>query len=765
MGSALYCSECDHSVDRDDLLICPHCNAVRPPFGWPEDSLLGHLVDAGRYRVEKRLGSGGFGVVYEVLHTLVNQSRAMKVMDQKLVGQADIQRRFIDEWDILDKLDHPHIVRCYEIGILPETKQPFMLLDLLKGHSIFEEIWPRSVVEPRLMAPARAARVGIQIASALGAAHKRGLLHRDLKPDNVLLVINDEGEEEVRVIDFGIAKILGNNTIDRKTSRIVGTPEYMAPEQFNPGQELDERLDLWQLGAVMFFIIAGWPPYSATDDDPLGVYKAMLRQQGLGPRPSSQLPLMKDYPGLDELVASLLATGLHDRPRSAQEVVKRLEELLRTELGGGRFDTHCTAPPAVAEPEKPKVQPPSMVTEQVRTLPSPHKIKQLGKETHGELRPIGATSAAKVPGRRRKSLKPPRETADAQMRLNGVRDTITIKPKTPDPFESKPERPSAEKTRDLEKQREIAREEISRRQKNRKLLFGGILGVLLLALVGVGATVVPWDEWMGEKKLERPRFVWIPSGTFDMGSPSDEIGRFTNETRHPVVITRPFFIQATEVTQGEWKRVMGSNPSSHKACGEGCPVDSVSWWDTLIYLNRRSVSDGLETCYELDNCSGIPGQSYKCKGVAFKGLACEGYRLPTEAEWEYAARAGTQDPFFNGSAREQGCSPVDDALGEIAWYCGNSGARPHPVGQKTPNEWGLFDTAGNVTEWVWDWNFGDYAKEKAKDPLGAKKGAGRTYRGGNWSNFAADCRVGSRSYGTPEHRSADLGFRPVRTAY
>jgi hypothetical protein len=221
--------------------------------------------------------------------------------------------------------------------------------------------------------------------------------------------------------------------------------------------------------------------------------------------------------------------------------------------------------------------------------------------------------------------------------------------------------------------------------------------------------------------------------------------------RHAVQITRDYWMGTTEVTQGQWRKLMGNNPSKHTSCGADCPVERVSWWDAIAYLNARSRSENLPICYSVRGCRGAPGdRKYKCKDVDFVGLDCGGYRLPTEAEWEYAARAG------RASSRSM------PALNAVAWHKGNSGKKSHPVGTRKPNAWGLHDTLGSVWEWCWDWA-GPYGSVQVTNPTGPKQGKQRAGRGGSHLNDGSIVRLTNREPDKPRKRDPNLGFRSART--
>ena len=226
-------------------------------------------------------------------------------------------------------------------------------------------------------------------------------------------------------------------------------------------------------------------------------------------------------------------------------------------------------------------------------------------------------------------------------------------------------------------------------------------------------------------------FVYLNAGIFTMGSPDSEPGRKNDENQYKVTLTKGFYLQTTEVTQGQWKAVMGSNPSYCKECGENSPVERVSWHDVKEFIRKLNQMEGVNK-----------------------------YRLPTEAEWEFACRAGSTTAFSNGEITELGC--VQDSTPDaIGWYCGNSNGKTHPVAQKKPNAWGLYDMHGNVYEWCRDWA-GNYPSASATDPKGPSKGSYRVLRGGSWDSKSKNCRSAHRGYYVPDQRDDRLGFRLLR---
>jgi formylglycine-generating enzyme required for sulfatase activity len=249
--------------------------------------------------------------------------------------------------------------------------------------------------------------------------------------------------------------------------------------------------------------------------------------------------------------------------------------------------------------------------------------------------------------------------------------------------------------------------------------------------------------------------VQINGGTFTMGSPANESGRSSDETQHQVTLSS-FYIGKYEVTQKEYQEVMG-NPSRRK--GDNLPVENVSWYDTIEYCNALSQKEGLTPAYTIDKSRKDPNNSIvgeKLKWVVTWNRNANGYRLPTEAEWEYACRAGTNTPFNTGG----------DITTTQANYNGKKALKKTTVvGSFEPNAWGLYDMHGNVREWCWDWYGNDsYTNGDQTDPIGAVSGSRRVARGGGIDNIAKYTRSAFRG-DTSTSRfslSPDLGFRVVR---
>ncbi len=210
--------------------------------------------------------------------------------------------------------------------------------------------------------------------------------------------------------------------------------------------------------------------------------------------------------------------------------------------------------------------------------------------------------------------------------------------------------------------------------------------------------------------------VLIPAGEFQMGSSRDDELRQPDEKPHPVTLTTPFYLSATELTQAQWQAVMGHNRSAHQ--GDNLPAEKMSWKEAVRFCEKLSEIEGVI------------------------------YRLPTEVEWEYACRAGSSGPFAGD-------------LNTMGWYAMNSGGETHPVAQKQPNAWGLYDMHGNVSEWCLDFYQPDYP-DAATDPVGPDSGRVKVIRGGSFATFLPGCRCAARQSGPAAYKYVETGFRVVR---
>jgi len=259
-------------------------------------------------------------------------------------------------------------------------------------------------------------------------------------------------------------------------------------------------------------------------------------------------------------------------------------------------------------------------------------------------------------------------------------------------------------------------------------------------------------------------FVLITGGTFIMGSPHSEPERRDNESPQHQAMVSSFYMSKYTVTQKEYQTIMRTNPSDFK--GDDLPVEQVSWYDAVTYCNARSLVEGLKIPYAIDQDRTDPdntGDSDPLKWVVTWDKSADGYRLPTETEWEYACRAGTTTPFYMGSN-----ITTDDANydGDLP-YNGNAKGlyreTTMPVGSFMENAFGLYDMHGNVYEWCWDWA-GDYPSDAQIDPAGSVSGSHRILRGGSWGSSALILRSAFRNYANPSHKTHYFGFRLVLNA-
>ena len=724
----------------------------------PEDDSVSAALSAdtllGQYRIVRGLGRGGMGEVYEAEHRVLRRRYALKLLPASFADSTQAVKRFEREAQVMANLDHPNIIKVDEFG---ETDGRYWVrMELATG----VEREGRRLTSLRDYAGAAGGRIGQrflaailkQILSGLDYAHSYGVIHRDLKPSNILLITDEAGETVVKVADFGLVKLIGEDwVLDQAqqsvkaslsvsdadtevppgtTDSLVGTFEYMSPEQ-KRGEDTDARSDLYALGVMVYRLLTG------------------RRSVGME-APSSIDPAL--VPAWDRFLKGALATSPSGRYGSAAEMagaLARVREALAAQ----------PAPPEIA-PAAPAPPPPEQVSTPLAEQPSEPAPAPLAEQPSERVpAPVDERPAGPVPA-------PIAEQSSEQ---------------EPAPVAEQP----AEEAVPLPRSGVAAALGLLRRVKRAWLLAAGaavlLLCVIVAALVAGKGDRVPEDliavedaayallDGLAEGSAEAQQrqkqavevlglpleaktrnagvhFRLIPAGLFTMGSSDDERDAMVaggaehryladEGPQHRVVFSKPFYCGKLEVTQGQWALAASSAPSKFKAAGEDAPVEQVSWDGCQEFLKR------------LCRLEGVPEGTY---------------RLLTEAEWEYCCRAGSQTALCNGDLTS--VSDECEKLERVGWYDLNSGGTTHPAGQKMPNAWGLHDMHGNVWEWCADWYDAEYYQpEDMKDPAGPESGDERVQRGGSWRYHARNCRSAGRVSALPDTRKSNLGFRLART--
>jgi tRNA A-37 threonylcarbamoyl transferase component Bud32 len=325
--------------------LCPRCSAANPRgTGFcgrcgaglagttvaeaQPDPLIGALID-GRFLVTRKLGEGGMGVVYEAEQTAFGRRIALKVLHPHVTDKI-LFARFRNEAATASRLDHPNTITVFDFGET-ETGSLYIAMELVSGASLDAEIRRGGALEWR-----RAARIVRQICGSLANAHEKGIVHRDLKPENVMLLRRDTERDFVKVLDFGIAKIMEDDGTDQrqaltKTGMVLGTPQYMSPEQIR-GEKVDARSDIYSTGVIVYQMLTGAPPFSSAT--PMGLLTKHLTDQ---PPPFAQMnPTIQVPPELERLVMQMLAKAAVERPQTMREVAERIDAVL---LKGGSAKT------------------------------------------------------------------------------------------------------------------------------------------------------------------------------------------------------------------------------------------------------------------------------------------------------------------------------------------------------------------------------------------------------------------------------------------
>ena len=376
-----FCPHCKNSIPEQPE--CSFCRVQKPRAGWPKDKLIDKILK-DKYRLIRRLGAGGFGVVYLATHTDFKGERAVKILHEQFTYEDRVVARFFREAKAIYNLNGPNIVKLEDYGELP-SGQPFMVMEFAAGDDLGEILEREHTLEIR-----RSLSIVRQVAIALVEASREGILHRDLKPENIIVNKTQYRGEEVKVLDFGIAKILNDpSTSLTGTNMIIGTPEFMSPEQWEKKDSIDSRADIYSLGVILFNCLTGLLPFPAQNQDPLSVYLQILKNPV--PTLSEVQPEISWPKSLEFFLAQVLSKEPEKRPSSPQEFIEKLDQLLLTLDSTDGLPNVPTPSPAPRELEdtipaqKLKITPTASATsksatsaELVAALRDPYSRRMLG---------------------------------------------------------------------------------------------------------------------------------------------------------------------------------------------------------------------------------------------------------------------------------------------------------------------------------------------------------------------------------------------------
>ena len=711
----------------------------------PSQELVEQEVLLEKYRVVKKLGSGGMGAVYKVEHLYLENNKyfALKVMHPFMVNKEHHYKRFIREVEMAMSITHKNIIPIREFGILPDNKGPYLTMDFSKGETlqqILKENWQCDIT--------RSLNIVLQILEALQEAHRLNIIHRDIKPANILIEKDSDDNEIVKVVDFGLARLV--EVEDDITQGTVGTPKYMPPEQAKGGK-VDQRADIYSTAVVLFRLTTGGFPFESE------TWAGFLQKQ-LFEQPNAPRELQPDFPkNLEVIILKGLEKNVEQRYQSVDEFIKAIKEFQSADV-----DSCQSADEFIGT-----IKLPQNVDEFVGAI----ELPQGGDSNEEQVQKNFSTSDIYA-----KPDKPTKPVAKATQKYSQKPVTKKI-----------PQQLPLQKTQALtnanKENKETSKRPIKKRPKKNLWRFIAIAIIICGVVVFQNPDVVPlplrinnsaietdawlpcWNGqwldfthpvWQGfshkqqvkyarnyqlwfakEKKLKVKKtlslrgvkftMVLVPPGHFWMGANQEEVGSWGYERpRHKVIVDYPFWISETEVTQQQWYSITKKKPWDRQRYSKDSPKSPANYvsWDEINRVFLPALGDN--------------------------------FFLPTEIQWEYACRAGTSSRFYWGE------DPEYKKINRYAWYNENtelvSEKYPHPVAKKRPNPWKLYDMSGNVWEWC--------LNRKQSYPLTAEnmvleRGKKHSFRGGGWLFYNKFCRSATRGSTHPKKRYSYLGFRIV----
>ena len=698
----------------------------------------GVLPRFGGYEVISKLGEGGMGAVYKARHVALDRIVALKVLPGELARDKDYVKRFEREARLAAKVSHPNLIQVYDVG--QSAGRRYIAMEFVGGSDVTK------LLESGALDEARALEIVLGVARGLAAAHEQGIVHRDVKPSNIML--SEKGVPKLS--DLGLARDIGSGrTMVTRTGLIMGTPQYMAPEQCRSAKDIDGRADIYSLGATLFHMVCNRVPFQG--DSTLEIVQKHI---------SEALPDLKELrPGLSDglvaLVQRMMEKDREKRFRNCRQLIAAIEAL--------RSEAPSSPAP---EPSEPSPSPPesgvpaavdlavALAEEERAAEAAASAARESGSRRRRPGIGVYVIAAAAVSaivitvlafwkGKPTPSVQPdkdvPRSVAKSEQR-GGEAGSLSEKPKRPTPGTG-PRTAEPKKAHTTPKAAALPADVLPRgwaAQKRR--------------------VKVATPEGDHEKEITYYKnsigmeFALIPPGEFMMGlglSLEGASQRYRIEEhrylelipQHRVRITNPYYMGAHEVTNGQYRRFV--NESGYDG-GADAPKNYLTHF--ADWGVEPTISD-----HPIVWVSWLHAQAF-CQWLSRKESMT--YRLPTEAEWEYACRAGTKTPFYWGK----------DFRADCAWYHGiwsaaNIRKRTNPVGGKLPNGFGLFGMSGNVEELCADWH-GNYAQSPVDDPRGPVSGPHRVRRGGSWFSREHWRMLSAlRAHVRPEQTGPDVGFR------
>ena len=736
------CPACQKTY-TDDFSLCPRDGARLTAQATETEAQLAAGLSR-RFRIVRRLGKGGIGTVFLAEQMGAgNRPVALKVLNRKLLDDPQFLRHFQNEATSTGRIHHPNVVSIYE-SAQGEDGTPYIAMEFLEGESLSQALKRRGALPVT-----EVVEILQQAARGLDAAHKLGIIHRDLKPDNIFLTHGGEGELVVKLLDFGIAK-LRESAMHSQDGTVLGTPAYISSEQAwgRRIDELDARSDIYSLGVVVYEMLTGRLPFQS--DTTFGCLCMHMLEE---PPPFKAVAKgLSVPPRVEAVVMKALKKDREERYQSALEFAHALVEAAlpapATEVSQADPPTNVVILPAEREldvPVPPPVPAQAKVDTAVQTPPpaAPERIAETPTAQPQEGEPVAAASRPSEPAKAATTGPTAPAAPEERIAKPPAAQRQGSKAATPKPpwLRAAPEPPS-------------------------RMKFV-VMVVAALILIVLGAWYLSHQRSKREKvsssRIAGPsqgkvrvnpkdglKYVLIPPGTFMMGcSPGDAECEDDEKPPHPVTITNGFWLGQTEVTVGAYRRFAGETDRQ-------LPPQPKSTWSPLN-------PGGTDEAMPIVGVTWDDAQAY---------CTWAGGRLPTEAEWEYAARGGSTTSRYGDED-------------EIAWYAGNSGRQHldsdkilkedegnygkrldengnniHEVGQKRANGFGLYDILGNVEEWVNDWYDPTYYENSAsQDPMGPESGSLRVLRGGSWVNLPGHIRVSLRNSLNPAYGNLDVGFR------